>query len=76
MYFGEYCEAYQKDYNFKQPINGEWKLGDEWYPCTILEDKTELGDDYYVIVTRNQTIMSERKDKVRFIGGNQHEKSN
>lgn len=69
MYFSEYCEAYQKDYNFKQSINGEWKLGDEWYPCTILEDESEMGKDFFVIVTMNQTIMSERKDKVRFIGG-------
>lgn len=67
MTLNEYIELYQADYNFKQPLNGEWMLCDEWYPCTILDDKSELGDDYCVIVTRNQAIISERKDRVRRI---------
>lgn len=69
MYFEEYCSSYYMKEGFEQHINGEWKLGDNWYPCTILDDESEMGEDFCMIVTRNQTLMSERKDKVRLIGG-------
>ena len=79
--YEEYLEVYHRRYNngftaydynkwFTDHLTGEFRIGDNWYPCIPLSDKCEWPfDDYFItVITRNGTWLPLRtKDKFRMI---------
>lgn len=55
-----------------EQANGNWnflyefKIGDDWYPCNILDEIPEL-ENRLVIFTRNGTISQQPVNKLRNI---------
>lgn len=53
-----------------EQANGNWnflyefKIGDDWYPCNILDESPEL-ENRLVIFTRNGTISQQPVNKLR-----------
>ena len=73
--YEEYLDAYHnmptKQYHkwFAEHLTGEYKIGDNWYPCIPLSDGcvAPFQDCYISVITRNGTWNHLKKDEFRMI---------